>query len=65
MIKMFLGFLALLAFVLIGNVVFLYQLSRLNRIIKSTSNGMYRIVIAQDMRKRLSKQRRDRGLYHA
>ncbi len=65
MIKMFLGFLALLAFVLIGNVVFLYQLSRLNRIIKSTSNGMYRIVIAQDMRKKLSKQRRDRGLYHA
>ncbi len=63
--KIFLGFVALLAVVLIGNIVFLYQLSRLNRIIKSTSNGMYRIVLAQDMRKKLILQKRYRGVYQA
>ncbi len=64
MMKIFLGFFAILAFVLIGNMVFLHQLSRLNRIIKSTSNGMYRIVLAQDMRKSLRQVNRNRGVYH-
>lgn len=64
MMKIFLGFFALLAFVLIGNMVFLHQLSRLNRIIKSTSNGMYRIVLAQDMRKSLRQVNSNRKVYH-
>jgi len=55
----------LLAVVLIGNFLFLYQLSKLNRIIKTTSKGMFRIVVAQDMRKRLTLEKRHRGLYHA
>ncbi len=62
--KIFIGLFAILLFVFIANFLFLFQLDKLNRIIRSTSTGMYRINLAQRMRRQLNQQKSYRTLFH-
>ena len=63
-LKIFLGFAGILLYVLIGNVLILSQLSKLNNIIKSTGSGMFRIALSQKLRGTLRQQRSSRALYN-
>ncbi len=63
-LKIFFGFTVILFFVLIGNLVFLSQLTKLDNVIRSTSSGMYRVALSQQLRGKLRQQRSSRALYN-
>ncbi len=63
-LKIFLGFCVILLVVLLGNLLFISQFIKLNTMIQSTSSGMYRIALAQKMRRHLIQEKRFRGLYY-
>ncbi|HHS50261.1 MAG TPA: HAMP domain-containing histidine kinase [candidate division Zixibacteria bacterium] len=63
-LKIFLGFMVIMFFVMLGNIFFRARLNTLDNLIQSTSAGMRRVALSQNLRKSLPLIRRARGLFN-